>query len=407
VTQGENPTSDPQATDAGAIGPAEATPPAGALAGASGDAPATAEPSRPVRVAWVAGPRTLKNIGRILQPLAIGLLDELVELTAICPQAADVQRFPSPPMRILCYGRLEWWAFWEAGPRVLALARELGRAGVQLVHALDSSAAPLAVRLARLAGIPYVLSSYSVNDAKALSGPGSRAAAVLAASEPVAEALRRRRVTPAQHLAVLRPGAYLARHAECFTQPQFSTTIVAGGPLDNVAAFAAVLRSFAALRQRKSDCAFFIMGRGRAERELRRLADDLGLRGEVTFVDWQTQLQLDEILKAADVYISPAARPEVDAWCLLALAAGLPVLSAGAGACDFLIDGRTAAFFRPGDDADLTGKIARFLEDRAAARALAESALEYLRQHHTLGRMVGDTARTYRAVAVGTALPTA
>ena len=67
---------------------------------------------KPVRVAWVAGPRTLEEYGHILQPLAVGLLDELVELVVFCPQGADVERLPSPPAQIVPYARLPRWAFW-------------------------------------------------------------------------------------------------------------------------------------------------------------------------------------------------------------------------------------------------------------------------------------------------------
>ena len=65
----------------------------------------TDPPSGRIRVAWVAGPDTVEQYGRALQPLAIGLLDELIDIVALCPQGADVQELPSPPVETLACPR--------------------------------------------------------------------------------------------------------------------------------------------------------------------------------------------------------------------------------------------------------------------------------------------------------------
>jgi glycosyltransferase involved in cell wall biosynthesis len=380
--------------------PASSQAPAGAAS-----APALPAPT-PVRVAWVAGPRTLEEYGRILQPLAVGLLDELVELTAICPQAAGVERLPSPPVRILRYGRLNWWALWEAASTMRELAGQVESGRVQLLHALDSSAAPLAARLSRETKTPYVLSSYDLRDGRRVRRLPVAPACVLAASEILLKELRQR-AGGGTRLELLRPGVYPVRRASCFTQPQYRVTLVAGGRLEEAAAGKAALRAFASVAQRKYDCAYFILGAARAERDLRAMARKLGLYGDLAFADWQEHWQLEEIFKAANLYAAPAEQKDLDVRCLLAMAAGVPVLAAGQGACDFLIEGRTATLFRRGDARDLAEGLLRFLEDRAAARAQADSALEYLREHHTPARMVAELARVYRLLAGAAAGTTA
>jgi glycosyltransferase involved in cell wall biosynthesis len=146
-----------------------------------------------------------------------------------------------------------------------------------------------------------------------------------------------------------------------------------------------------------------VMGNGRAERRLRTLSELLGVRGDVTFVDRQPPWLLPEIFKAADVYVAPVPDRRIDMPCLLAMAAGVPVLAAGVGASDFLIDGQTARCFAPGNAADLTAKLKTLLDDRAAAVALAEGALAHLRTHHSPAGAVEAVTRIYRQVA---ALPT-
>ena len=250
-----------------------------------------------------------------------------------------------------------------------------------------------------MTGVPYVVSCYDLGDARIVGRLKAPPAGILAASANILRDCRRRRIVPDSRLHLLRPGVYQVRRASCFTQPQFSITLVAGGRLDDPSACQAVVRSFAQIAQQKYECAYFVLGNGRAERATRKLSEKLGLRGDLAFADWQAQWQLDDIFKAADLYVAIAPQRDLDVRCLLAMAAGVPVLAPAQGASDFLIEGETAVLFRRGDQADLTAKLARLLDDRAAARALADSALDYLREHHTPARMVAQLAQVYRDLA--------
>ncbi|HUT61629.1 MAG TPA: glycosyltransferase family 4 protein [Phycisphaerae bacterium] len=364
--------------------------------GSRSEAAAAVSAPRPLRVAWVAGPQTLEDYGRILQPVAIGLLDELVELTAVCPERADAGALPSPPMKLVRYGRLSWWAFWETAPKVQELAEGVRESGIDLLHALDAGAAPLTIRLSRLAGVRYLVSGYALPDARALGRLPGAAAGALAGSAQVLKRMRRRHVVSPDKLHLLRPGVYQVRHATCFTDPQRSVTLVAGGRMNDLRAFRAAIRSFADIIAKGYDCACFLLGGGPAEPELRAAAEKLSLGNALTFADRQPHALLSEIFKAADIYISPVAGRGLDVPCLLAMAAGVPVLATGQGASDFLREGQTALFFRRGDAADLTARLVGLLEDRASARALADRALEHLREHHRPAAMVAELARIYR-----------
>lgn len=349
---------------------------------------------RRLRVAWVAGHQTLERIGRTLQPLAIGLMDELVDLTLACPQEVDIGPLPSPPMAVSRYGRLKWLAF---GTRAVeALATELRSRKIELLHALDADAAGLTGRLARRAAAKYVVGSYALGDARRLGWLDDRAAAVLAASEPVRAELVQRRVARPARVFLVRPGVYHVRHATCFNEPDCSVSIVAGGPLEDFPAFDAVLQAFAELHARNYDCAFFIIGRGRAEKRMRARVENLRLRSKLTFVDIRSAEQLLRIYEAADIYVSPIPSRPVDMDLLAAMAAGVPVLAARDGASDFLIDGRTAQLFARGEAAELTMKLVALLDDRAAARSLAESALGHIRAAHSPADMVSAVAGIYR-----------
>jgi len=347
-----------------------------------------------VHVAWIAGPCTLDEYGRALEPLAVGLLDELVDIVALCPQGQDTQELPSPPVGILPYGRRRWWRFGRSAAE--GLVEQLRRGKVQLLHALDADAWPLAAELARLMRLKCVVSSYSLTDGRRLGRLRQQVPAVVAASEPIRRQLLGYRVAPEGRVALVRPGVYQAGRATCFQNPDYRVSIVAGGPLDDYAVLGAVLRSFAELLKRKYDCVFFVLGNGRAEKPLRLLAEKLGLRHELTFVDRQPARVLPELFKAADIYVAPIPSRSIDMAGLLAMAAGIPVLATTDGAADFLIDGRTMLRFKQGDAADLTARLASLMDDRPAAIRLAEGALEHLRANHSPAGAVAALTCIYR-----------
>ena len=62
-----------------------------------------------VQVAWMAGKNTLEQLSRILRPLAVGLMDEMVMVCALCPPHADASGLPSPPIHVIRYRPPQWW----------------------------------------------------------------------------------------------------------------------------------------------------------------------------------------------------------------------------------------------------------------------------------------------------------
>lgn len=364
-----------------------------------------APPAKPLRVAWLAGPETFDHIGRILQPLAVGLMDEFIGVTVFIPEKSDEHELPNVPVDVIRYSRLQWLMF-QTGS-LAAMADEITNRGVHLLHALDSSAAELAVRLSDATGVNYVVSCYRQGDARRLGTLGPRAVGVMAASEPIRRELLGSRVTSPDRIGLVRPGVYMVNHATCYNDKQKSITIVAGGTMDDFGAYEAVLKAFAEIKASNYDCAFFIIADGKAEERVRLAAEQMSLRSRVTFVEQQPASQLQGIFKSADIYISPVAGDHVDIASLLAMAAGDPVLAAQGHVDDVFIEGQTALMFRSGNSQELTAKLMAIVRDQAAATKLADSALSYLHEHHSAARMVAAISQIYRTAAAMPVVETA
>ena len=116
----------------------------------------------------------------------------------------------------------------------------------------------------------------------------------------------------------------------------------------------------------------------------------------MTFVDRQKPAQLPSIFAAADVFISPAAKRSIDLTSLLAMAAGVPVLSVDQPVSDFLIDEKTAVLFKESDANSLSAALSVLLDSHTAARSLATTALAYVREHHSPVTMVSQLTKIYR-----------
>ena len=352
---------------------------------------------QPLAVGWVGGADTFTTLGGALKPAGVGLvMDELVSLTALCPRGADPRDLPGAPVDVIEYA-LPWG--WRLRTGALGpLADEIHKREIRLLHALDESAAALTCALAERARVGYVVSVYGIALGRAAAAVG-QAAAVLPAGQAVRAELLARGICGDERMRPIALGLRQAKQATCFREPRYDISIVAGGRMDDFAAFAAVLRSFAELHERKYACAFFLMGNGRAEKALRAYADKLGLRRVLQFVDRQSPGHLAAILTAADLYITPAATEAVDVPALHAMAAGVPVIAAHGALGDFLVEGQTAMFFQPGDSDELTIKLVSLVDDRAAARDLAEKALAALGEPYTPTRMVASLVAVYRGVA--------
>jgi len=351
---------------------------------------------KPCRVAWLAGPDTFNRIGRILQPLAVGLMDELIGVNVFLPEKADERELPNLPIDVIRYSRMGWLMF--RNKTLSTLAQEITNRQITLLHALDTSAIEQARRLSNATGLSYVVSCYSLGDAKRLGPADARVAALLPASENIRRELLENHIAPSDRIHLVRPGVYHVNRATCFPDESMSIAVVAGGQMDDFAAYDALLKTFNDIKLRNYDCQFFIIANGKSEQRIRATADQMGLNPRLTFIDRQPPSQLQGILKSADIYISPVDLPQVDIASLLAMAAGDPVLAPSDSTDDFIIDGKTALTFQRGNHLDLTAKLIRLLDDRPFATGLAESALAYLHENHSPAATVSRVSAVYRQV---------
>jgi glycosyltransferase involved in cell wall biosynthesis len=144
--------------------------------------------------------------------------------------------------------------------------------------------------------------------------------------------------------------------------------------------------------------ALFIMDAGRNERRLRSDARRLDVAPEVTFVDPQPDMDYQEIIAGADVFLSVPSQGELNLHTLQAMGEGVPVLAGPDEAADFLSDDETAVLCEPMDVEMLTAALLDMLEEPEAVARRTQAALARVRDLHDVAQAAQCLRVIYRQV---------
>jgi phosphatidylinositol alpha-1,6-mannosyltransferase len=149
-----------------------------------------------------------------------------------------------------------------------------------------------------------------------------------------------------------------------------------------------LIRALPAVRERVPDARLLIVGGGRYERQLRRLADRAGVTDAVTFTGAVPYPELPAHFAAGDVFAMPCRTRrlgmDVEGLGMVFLeasATGLPVLAGDSGgAPDAVRDGVTGEVVNGADLAAVTDRLAGLLTDRSRAQQLGRAGRQWTEQ---------------------------
>jgi glycosyltransferase involved in cell wall biosynthesis len=140
-----------------------------------------------------------------------------------------------------------------------------------------------------------------------------------------------------------------------------------------------------------------VISGGRAERQLWKLLAALGLLETVTVVP--RAMPWRSVLAAGDIFIQPQPCSAFDPLLLDAMSLGAAVVGCRGRVDDLIIDERTAIVCDPGDQLSIMRGLQRLLDRRELARQIARGAQQYLRENHTVSKMISATLQVYREAA--------
>jgi len=349
----------------------------------------------PFRVLMVVEQDVFDRLGSVVHHLCVGMLDEGVVVTVLSRSAHGAADDAIGPARVVRIPLRRWpWP----GPTAAEALAKIGGDRPHVVHCLSA-------RLARSvhAWVAQWRSGLVVHLTDRLDvgrftrwGPDLRTIGI-ATTQGIQRALEEKHPEFAGCVRVVPLGLPAAAEPACLARPERVPAAVVTVPLTRDCGLEVVLKALASIVKGGQEVQLFVLASGPAERMLRRLTGQLGLRPYVTFAgglgDWTL---LRETMRGADFYILPRARRRFTVSTLTAMANGLAVLASTGTIGDYLIDGVTASLFDPRASRQLTEKWAALLDDRSGARRLAQGALDYIRTHHQASAMVSSVAGVYR-----------
>ncbi|MBP1703721.1 MAG: family glycosyltransferase, partial [Chloroflexi bacterium] len=158
-----------------------------------------------------------------------------------------------------------------------------------------------------------------------------------------------------------------------------------------------LLNAFQMLQQKHAPGTLILqlLGDGPLRNELARLAEQLGIAGQVQFAGQVGDVA--DYLEHADVFVLPSRAEGISNALLEAMATGLPVIASNIPGNQAVIeDGMNGLLFAAGDPVDLENKLTNLLSDRSQRQRLGEAAAISVDSRFSIAAIADHYIETYK-----------
>jgi glycosyltransferase involved in cell wall biosynthesis len=178
--------------------------------------------------------------------------------------------------------------------------------------------------------------------------------------------------------------------------PSGDVHIVVARNLERIYDIASGLRAMALLLRRYPGARMSVAGSGPERASLERLAQELGIAGQVRFTGRLDSMEMAALYRSASLCLNTALVDNMPNSILEALACGLPVVSTEVGGVPFLVrHGETALLVQPGDAEGMAQAMMRLIEDNDLRETLVRNGRDYVKAF-TWERVCAQWLDTYR-----------
>ncbi|MCH7884770.1 MAG: glycosyltransferase family 4 protein [Planctomycetes bacterium] len=348
-----------------------------------------------VRVALCVGSDALDRYRRVLRHLAVGMVDQAVQLRWVSSDPR-IETLTLGPVQTTLHPRIGWPI---AQRRLAQLCDALSSQPPLIVHALSGESYRIAGMLASTLDAEVVLQVTSLSDCQqAADLDQPRVGKFIALTNPLSAILVESLGIEPDRVEVIRPGIQASRGIASFADEHEAVTLLCTSALERDSGVDHLIEAAAILENRGHDFLLFLLGQGSQESSLRLLVRQRRLSSCVTFA--QPMGNVVSAMQSADIFIRPSADTAFMDDGLHAMGAGTAMVTLPSDVCDHFQHDQTAVVCDKPTAKALADAIERLLTDRAFAQRIAKAALEYVRTHHAMSRMAESTAAVYRRLAL-------
>jgi glycosyltransferase involved in cell wall biosynthesis len=155
-----------------------------------------------------------------------------------------------------------------------------------------------------------------------------------------------------------------------------------------------LLEAAAELKRQGRRLSYRIAGDGSQREQLQRLAETLGVKEEVAFLGFVSDMPA--FLSSIDIFVLPSLFEGLGVAALEAMAAARPVIASGVGGLrELVVDEETGLLCLAGDPASLARAISRMVSQRERMRAMGENGRARVAKHFSMEQMAKQNESYY------------
>lgn len=341
-------------------------------------------------VLHVADQQALLRLGRMLRQILVALQADALRVSLLTDDASAVVDLDGFPIDCHYVPHLAGWRAWRTDRFLDAHFPHLP----SLIHVWGAPCWAPVRRWAARHDIPLLIHCGSKRDVAAVLRHGPRRGQIVSvACAGLLTPAEQRWPKFARQFRVMRPGFLMPEAREPAGRAERVPGVVWTGRIDADSGLDLLIDAATQLRRRNLDFELALLGRGPKTREVWRKVRENGIQQHVSFVH-EPKLW-DQALAGTDVCVVPNCQQEISLAPLLAMAQRKVVISSRDQIAEWFVEDQTSWQFTPGSSVELAYHLSQAIEAGRPARALADSAFEYVREHHAASRLTENLISLY------------
>jgi glycosyltransferase involved in cell wall biosynthesis len=347
------------------------------------------------RVALLGSRHTMLEYHTFLGHLLVGFSDRSAPVTLVCPPGNAFNSLVLGSAEVITHPVFEVPLFDHLNRKLLI--EKLEKFKPNILHCLCESMAALTRYLSQQLGVPYIISVNSLHKHLTRSYFSiEHCSGIMVPAGSIEANLVRLYPNLADKINLVNMGSFTEQTISCFSDTSRPATLIITYPFHKTGEFENLFGAIHHLMIDGYDLMVVVIGGGRAETELWKMLAALSLLQIVTIVP--REIPRRPVLKAGDIFIQPRPVDFFDPMLLEAMSIGSAVAGCRGGVDDLIIENETAIVFNPADELNIMSTLQKLLDGRDFARKIGQNAQDYVKQRHSVSRMISSVLRLYQQI---------
>lgn len=358
----------------------------------------------PLRVALLCSQQIIAEYSTFLGHLLVGLADQSVCVALVCPPLDNTNPIILGTAEVITYPSFEVPLFNPLNKKLLL--EKLVKFNPNILHCLCETMLPVTKYLAEQMNLPYVTAVNSLNVHRMGLSPSffkgigglkptlQNCSGIIVPAKTIENSLNKAYPHLAQKIKHINIGSFAEDAISCFSDISRPATMVIAQPFNKSSDFENLFSAIHNLVIDSYELMVVIIENGKAVTALWRLLAALDLLRIVTIIP--SGIPRRPVLQASDIFIHPKPVNAFDPMLLEAMSVGSAVAACSGGVDDLIIDNETAVVFNPADELSITAALQKLLDGRDFAHKIARNAQNYVKENHSVSRMISEILQVYR-----------